>query len=181
MADIRLDRTWAGAGIKVGGFLFVVGATSFEGAAFRLDGPPSASVMEVNVSELQMGLGLGGGFNFSFFFAFNVGTLWEINNMTSSVSPTFGISVPDANIGAGSYAVNVLQGLDTIGKAQIAALDAKAVQDISNCAQLAYSGWQAGSGAGSNASSWVVVDIPVGGWGAQAMAGGSAGQFSTLG
>jgi hypothetical protein len=162
--------------------LFVVGATSFEGAAFRLDGAPGASVMEVNVSELQLGLGLGGAVGVSAFFAFNVvGPLWSINNSTSGISFAFNVAVPGEKLGVGSHVANVLQNLDTIGKDTLKTLDAVSVQDLSDLAQIVYAGWQSGSSQASGQPSFIVIDIPGAGWGAQVMVGGSNGQFSTLG
>ncbi len=172
-----MNRTWVGAGIKVGGFLFAAGTTTFVGAAFRLDGMPAATATDVTVEELDIGLGVGGGFNFSLFFAFNVSSLWEINNAISPFSATFSIAIPDAKIGDGSLAINVLKNLDKIGTAELKLLHLLEVQDLSGCAQLLFSSLDATDGLSGGAPSWIVVDIPVGGWGAEAMVGASVARL----
>ena len=40
-----------------------------------------------------------------------------------------------------------------------------------------YSGMQSASGFDSSQGTWVVIDVPGAGWGAQVMVGGSGGEF----
>jgi hypothetical protein len=183
MGDFRPDQTWVGAGIKGGGFLFVVGATTFEGAAGRLDTllANAGVVQEVNVTELQIGIGLGGGVGCSLFFAFDCPTLWGMNNTNSDISFTFNVAIPGEKIGVGSATFNVLSGLSTVDKTVIASLNSVCVGELSDIAQMAYSGLQTSSGYSAGKNNWIVFDVPGAGWGAQVMLGGSAGQFSTLG
>jgi len=124
----RLDRTWAGAGVKVGGIAFI-GADTFEGVAFRLDTWPTQSAHEVNATNIRLGIGLGGGVGASLVFVFNAGTLWEINGL---LLDDWGINLalPGAKIGVGKISWPVLKGLSKGGQAFIKGFTPKALQDF---------------------------------------------------
>jgi hypothetical protein len=174
----NFSTTWAGVGVKVGGILFIVGADTFEGCAFRLDSSPKASLHEVNVSSLRGGVGLGGGAGMSLFFAFNVGTLWEIND--KKMEPDWGVnlSIPGEKIGIGKVSVRVLKNL-TRGKDLLKHFDAKRLADFRTLASMFWS-MMFDVGAGVNLSDWkaIVIDVPEAGWAAEISAFATWGEIS---
>src|SRR4051812_44669791 len=77
------DRTWVGAGAKVGG-IAVIGMETVEGVVARLDDMQS-SWTEINITSLRLGLGLGGSAGAVIICAFNVtGVLYTINGLSVS-------------------------------------------------------------------------------------------------
>jgi hypothetical protein len=135
-------------------------------------------VQEVKGTELQIGIGLGGvGCSL---FAFDCPTLWGMNNTNSDIRFTFSVAIPGEKIGVGSATYSVLSGLSTIDKTVIASLNSACVGELSDIAQMVYSGMQTSSGYSAGKNNWIVFDVPGARRGAQVMLGGSAGQFSTL-
>lgn len=131
--------TWAGMGVKGGGHLFILGADTFEGAAFRLDGSPSASLTEVNVTSLRAGPGLGGSVSLSLFFAFNVAILSQIDDMYTGRDWGFNISFPEEKLPDGKDAVTAIKEAANL-KIPMSKLDPKSVEAFRTLGSLFWSG-----------------------------------------
>jgi hypothetical protein len=172
---MRLEQTWAGVGVKYGGMI-LIGAESFEGAAFRLDNWPRHSLHEINITSIKGGLGLGGGIGMSLVFAFNVNTLWEVNGKEMG---DWGIQIalPAAKIGVGKLSVQVLKGL-TKGADLLNDVSAKRLQNLRTIASLLYS-LVFDVREGVTVKEWkvVVIDVPEAGWGAELSAYMSYGEI----
>jgi len=170
-SSVNLQNIWVGVGLKVGGFLGALGATSLNGAVWRCDGPPSASALSFTVTEFQIGLGLGGGANIGILYAFGTPSLYSLNNSWGSWSPTANVSLPDVDV-SGLFAP--LQNLKALTPATLSALDPNTLGGLVNWATAVYQTQQAESASGSG---WGTFDIPVGSCGVEAMAGFSKSQL----
>ncbi|MFL9922623.1 hypothetical protein PQR75_46935 [Paraburkholderia fungorum] len=174
-----LNRTWAGVGIKGGGFLFVLGADTFEGTAFRLDHMPQHSLTEINITSIRGGLGLGGGAGVSLFFAFNVhGPLVSINGKMPDWDWGINLSIPGAKIGVGKFSYQILKKLTT-GADLLKHFDTKRLADFRELASLFYSSmYDVGGGLNVGETKAVVIDVPDAGWAAEISAYSSWGDIT---
>ncbi len=186
MADLVSDlnafraRTWAGVGTKVGGHLFLVGADTFEGAAFRIDDWPTKSAKHINVSNLRAGPGLGGSIGTSLIFVFNTRTLEELNeNQAVDKGNKFkterdwgiNLALPGEKIGVCKCSFQVLKGMTT-GADLIKSFDAKRLEALRTLGSMFYSILFDVGGALNTSTTdnkVAVIDLPVEGasWGAE--------------
>jgi hypothetical protein len=181
--ELRDDRTWVGAGIKVGG-IAIAGAETFEGVATRLDSWRT-TWLEVNVTGIRLGLGLGGSIGASVFFAFNVGTLYEVNN-TVVTDWGLNIAVPSlkANLKSLGVAINLEKYLDSAGRVFlkrqfIGNMTPEKLAKLRDLASVVYNSTTEGAaGILGGEPKLLVLDVPGAGWGAELSVFATGGEFT---
>lgn len=182
--EFRADRTWVGAGIKVQG-IAIVGASSFEGIAIRMDSIEN-EWHEFNITSINLGIGLGGSVGAALFVGFNMGMLEWANGMSVT---DWGINialpeikVPLDDIGASLELYKYLDGTSFLPD-----LFARSVRNGDRFSQLRdFSAWLWASGDyyGTGASTEpiiMVLDVPGAGGGLEVSAFLSGGEFNTSG
>lgn len=176
--DLSMNQTWAGIGVKVDGMI-IVGADSFEGAAFRLDGWPNASITGVNVSSIRFGLGLGGSIGVSLFFAFNTPVLSWLNNQYLDRDWGVAFAVPGVKLTVGNALSQSYKALKTLKKGRdlVTRVTPEQIQAFRDAASKIYSA----GGMPGGKSTALVLDIPEAGWGAEMSAYLAWGQVMTGG
>lgn len=175
---LELSRTWFGAGLKGGGFLFVIGADTFDGTAFRLDSVPQASLHELNITSVRGGLGLGGGIGVSLFFGFNIGTLWEVNGSPTGRDWGVNISLPGEKIGIGSWTKPFVNDIATAA-GMMSKMNLDRLGKARTLASLLWSGVvDARGGAASRTAATMVIDVPEAGLAAELSAFMSWGEIN---
>lgn len=182
--DLQFERTWAGAGIKVGG-MAVAGMETFEGVAIRMDSLDNPW-QEVNVTSIRLGLGLGGSIGVALFFAFNVGNLFEVNGQ-SLTDWGLNIALPRLKVNLQSIKLelelaNYIEGTEFLSKAFIASLTPEKFAKLRDLVSFIFnSAIGAGEVLTSNEAKLIVLDVPALSSGVEASLFLSGGEFSTTG
>lgn len=177
--ELLAERTWVGAGAKVGG-MAVIGAETFEGVATRLDIWES-SWHEVNVTGIRLGIGLGGSIGVSLFFALNANTLWELNG-TTLTDWGLNIAVPEfkANLSSVGFELKLAEFLDETSKSFlrkdfIGSLKPEGIAKLRDIASTIFNASEQFLNGGSGI---VVLDVPGIGTGAEVSLFLTGGEFS---
>ncbi len=180
--DLREEKTWVGAGAKIGG-IAIVGADTFEGVATRIDSWESAW-HEVNVTGIRVGIGLGGSIGASLFFAFNANTLWEINNTLVS-DWGLNIAVPEvkANVKSVGMALNLSRFLDMNSKVFLRKefVGSMTPEKLAKLRDIASFLFNSSDQFCRGQSGVLILDVPFAGTGAEASIFLTAGEFSVGG
>lgn len=134
------DKTWAGVGIKGGGILGFVGADTFEGTVFRLDGNPIASAHMVGITNLRLGIGLGGSIGATAVFVFNAPSIWNANKLQLK-DCGINIALPEAKIGGAGITLRAFKNLKNIKqiKTLLKSYNPKDIENLRNIASFIYS------------------------------------------
>jgi hypothetical protein len=178
---MRLEQTWVGAGIKVGG-IAIAGAETFEGVATRLDDGANPW-QEVNVTSIRLGLGLGGSIGVSIFLAFNVNTLWEVNGK-SITDWGLNIAVPALKVNVQSVGweldlAKYVEGSKFLSREFVRGMTPEKLAKLRDLASFVYNAaTDGGDGATGGEPVLMVLDVPEVGWGAELSVFLTGGEFS---